>query len=131
MRWLREWWQNRRRRQQARRDPAVGLAEALLQKSGALWLRRDPCMPGGCQLLVSITCRHCQRRLYECESVRLSFDSSLVSGVCATCAPFIKGGLPDGWLVDDVCSHGKPLWQTCEQCKADEAPPDDSLKIER
>ncbi len=133
MRWLREWWRGVRRRRYARRDPAVANAEALLQKSGALGLRRDPCAPGGCRLLEATRCKQCQRLLYECESVRISGGDSSRSDVCASCVPFGESyrGAPDGWLVNDVCSHGQPLWQTCQQCKADEAAPQDSLRIER
>lgn len=137
MRALREWWRGVRRWAFMRRNPGVGAAEMLVQKSGALnsaEFRRDPCAPGGCRLLEATKCTHCKRRLYECESVRIGNAARGKNyDLCASCQPFDASykGAPDGWLANDVCSHGKPLWQTCQQCEADNAVAPESLGIER
>lgn len=118
---LRRWWHSRK-------NPALRNAEAALQKIDMAAYRRDPCGPGGCRLLQATTCRQCARRLYECESVRLPVNVPDAHGKCATCAPFVSQA-PDGWTVDEICSHGTPLWQKCPQCGAPQEP--HSLEVER
>lgn len=114
---LRRWWQNRK-------NPLLAASEMALQKSGALGFRRDPCGPGGCRLLQATTCANCQRRLYECESVRIGRAGAQYHNWCASCLPFDPSykGAPDGWTINEVCSHNVPQWQKCDQCGQRPAP---------
>lgn len=134
MRWLREWWRGVRRRRYMRRNVMIGAAEVSVQKSGALQFRRDPCGPGGC-VLMQQACEVCTRRLYECETARSMYPPPSVNArargcVCASCLPFAEDGTPDGFLAADICSHGQPLWQQCQQCASESNAPV-SLEVEK